>query len=103
MHFAQDRVSGLGEAGVIALMVRDRNRKASSITAGKGERMPKVGLNHWELLKEKGFTALCVDWNADGSEMVCEIMIDPGFGAPECISCRQAYRKDEDGNLEYFR
>jgi hypothetical protein len=65
--------------------------------------MPKVGTNHWELLKEKGFTALCVDWNADGSEMICDIMIEPGFGAPECISCRQAYRKDEDGKIEYYR
>jgi len=84
-------------------MVMDTNKEASSIIAERGEIMPKVGLNHWELLKEKGFTALCVDWNADGSEMICEIMIDPGFGAAECLSCRQAYRKDESGNIEYFR
>jgi hypothetical protein len=55
------------------------------------------------MLKEKGFTPLCVDWNADGSEVICELLIDPGFGAPECLACRQAYRKDDQGNIEYFR
>jgi hypothetical protein len=65
--------------------------------------MPKVGINHWDMLKETGFVPLCVDWNADGSEEICELMIDPGFGAPECISCRLAYRKDDRGNIEYFR
>ena len=59
--------------------------------------------NRWELIKEQGFTPLCSDWNADGTEEVCEIFIDGGCGGSECISCRLAYRKDEQGNLEYYR
>lgn len=66
--------------------------------------MPKPGSNHWKNLKEQGFIPLCADWNADGTEMLCEIFIDAGFGtAGECLSCRQAYRRDEEGNIEYYR
>jgi hypothetical protein len=60
--------------------------------------------SHWDAIKEQGFIPLCGDWNADGSEELCEIFIDAGYGAvTDCISCRKAYRKDEEGNIEYFR
>jgi hypothetical protein len=58
---------------------------------------------HWKMIKEQGFIPLCSDWNADGTEVICEIFVDSGFGAAECIACRQAYRKDDQGNIEYFR
>jgi hypothetical protein len=58
---------------------------------------------HWDELKEQGFVPLCVDFDADGSEVMCEVFIDAGFGAAECVTCRQAYRKDEEGNLEFLR
>jgi hypothetical protein len=58
---------------------------------------------HWDELKEQGFTPLCADFEADGSEVICDVFIDAGFGAAQCIACRQAYRKDEEGNLEYYR
>jgi len=69
----------------------------------KGARMSESRAKHWESLKEQGFIPLCSDWNADGSEMICDIFMDGGFGCAECISFRQAYRKDEDGNIEYYR
>jgi hypothetical protein len=59
--------------------------------------------DHWNNLKQEGFTPLCSDWNADGSGEVCEVFIDSGFGSAVCISCRQAYRKDAQGNIEYYR
>jgi hypothetical protein len=69
----------------------------------KGKRMSDPRAKHWESIKEQGFIPLCSDWNADGTEMMCEVFMDGGFGCAECISCRKAYRKDEEGNIEYFR
>jgi hypothetical protein len=72
--------------------------------AKKGKMMSNSRSNHWDAIKEQGFVPLCGDWNADGSGELCEIFIDAGYGAvADCISCRKAYRKDEEGNIEYFR
>lgn len=59
--------------------------------------------DRWKELEEQGFIPLCGDWNADGSNEVCDVFMRRGYGAAQCISCRQAYRKDEDGNIEYYR
>jgi hypothetical protein len=78
-------------------------RNGFAYCAGKGEWMADFRSNRWESIKEQGYTPLCIDWNADGTEMVCEVFIDAGSGGAECITCRLAYRKDERGNLEYYR
>jgi hypothetical protein len=62
-----------------------------------------TGSGHWDEIKRQDFIPLCSDWNADGAEVLCEVFIDSGFGGAKCITCRQAYRMDEDGNIEYYR
>lgn len=67
------------------------------------QRMPDATSDLWEEIRENGFIPLCGDFEADGSETVCDVLSRSGFGAPECISCRRAYRRDDKGNIEYYR